>query len=78
MNCPGWKARGASSSKRSVVLATIEGIDGLAGWRHGPVNVWPTHNLFFGGVNAVQRTPDGSVMAVADGRRGGGAMVVHV
>jgi gamma-glutamyltranspeptidase/glutathione hydrolase len=56
---------------------SAEVIDGLAGWRHGPVNVWPTHNLFFGGVNAVQRTPDGSVLAVADGRRGGGAMVVH-
>jgi gamma-glutamyltranspeptidase/glutathione hydrolase len=56
---------------------SAEVIDGLAGWRHGPVNVWPTHNLFFGGVNAVQRMPDGSVLAVADGRRGGGAMVVH-
>ena len=51
-------------------------IGGLSGWTHGPVNVWPLHNLFFGGVNAVQRMPDGSVTAVADGRRGGGAMVV--
>ncbi len=40
------------------------------------MNVWPAHNSFFGGVNAVQRWPDGSVLAVADGRRGGGALVV--
>lgn len=51
-------------------------IAGLGGWPAGPVNVWPRHNLFFGGVNAVQRRPDGSVAAVADGRRGGGALVV--
>ena len=40
------------------------------------VNVWPEPNLFFGGINAVQRRADGSVVAVADGRRGGGALVV--
>ncbi len=51
-------------------------IDGLRASELGPVNVWPAHNIFFGGVNAVQRHPDGSVMAVADGRRGGGAVVV--
>ena len=51
-------------------------IDGLVAWERGPVNVWPAHNLFFGGVNAVQRLGDGSVLAVADGRRGGGAVVV--
>lgn len=54
-----------------------EVIDGLAGCALGPVNVWPEHNLFFGGVNAVQRMPDGAVLAVADGRRGGGALVVR-
>jgi len=43
----------------------------------GPsVNVWPEASLYFGGVNAVQRGADGSVVAVADGRRGGGALVV--
>ncbi|MCU0284309.1 MAG: gamma-glutamyltransferase [Candidatus Nanopelagicales bacterium] len=51
-------------------------IAGLAEGSAAPVNVWPEHNLFFGGVNAVQRTPDGTVTAVADGRRGGGALVV--
>lgn len=50
--------------------------EGLAASSLGRVNVWPGHNLFFGGVNAVQRTPDGVVTAVADGRRGGGAFVV--
>ncbi len=43
-----------------------------------PVRVWPSANVFFGGVNAVQRTPDGRVTAVADARRGGGALVVRV
>lgn len=42
----------------------------------GEVNVWPAPNPFFGGVNAVQRAADGSVTAVADGRRGGAAAVV--
>lgn len=42
----------------------------------GPVNVWPAPNPFFGGVNAVHRAADGSVTAVADGRRGGSAAVV--
>ena len=42
----------------------------------GEVNVWPAPNPFFGGVNAVQRAADGSVIAVADGRRGGAAAVV--
>lgn len=50
--------------------------DGLRACALGPVNVWPAHNLFFGGINAVQRFPDGAVLAVADGRRGGGAIVV--
>jgi len=50
--------------------------DGLRACALGPVNVWPAHNLFFGGINAVARTSDGAVLAVADGRRGGGAVVV--
>ncbi len=53
-----------------------EVIDGLRASALGPVNVWPQPNLFFGGVNAVARLPDGGVLAVADGRRGGGAFVV--
>ena len=57
-------------------MLPAELIDGLRACAISPVNVWPAHNLFFGGVNAVQRMPDGSVRAVADGRRGGGALVV--
>jgi gamma-glutamyltranspeptidase/glutathione hydrolase len=57
-------------------MLPAELIDGLRACAISPVNVWPAHNLFFGGVNAVQRMPDGSVSAVADGRRGGGALVV--
>jgi len=52
-------------------------VAGLGESALGPVNVWPQPNLFFGGINAVQQMPDGSVTAVADGRRGGGAMVVR-
>jgi gamma-glutamyltranspeptidase / glutathione hydrolase len=59
-------------------MLPAELIDGLRACAISPVNVWPAHNLFFGGVNAVQRMPDGSVRAVADGRRGGGALVVPV
>ena len=41
-----------------------------------PVNLWPTSNLFFGGVHAVTRHADGSVTAVGDHRRDGAAVVV--
>lgn len=51
-------------------------IRGLQSGAGPAVNVWPAASLFFGGINAVQRRPDGSVVAVADGRRGGGALVV--
>jgi gamma-glutamyltranspeptidase/glutathione hydrolase len=43
-----------------------------------PVNIWPGTNLFFGGVHAVTRHPDGSVTAVGDSRRGGAAAVVPI
>ena len=58
--------------------ATIEALRALVPpGEYGELNVWPEPNLFFGGVNCVQRLADGSVAAVADGRRGGGAMVVE-
>lgn len=44
----------------------------------GPVNQWSAKNLYFGGVNAVVRFPDGSVAAVGDSRRDGNARVVAV
>ena len=37
---------------------------------------WPASNLFFGGANAVEIRPDGSVAAAGDPRRGGGGVVV--
>lgn len=43
-----------------------------------PVNIWPTPQLFFGGVHAVRRRPDGTVTAVGDSRRSGAAVVVPV
>jgi gamma-glutamyltranspeptidase/glutathione hydrolase len=46
--------------------------------RGQPVNIWPGTNLFFGGVHAVTRHPDGSVTAVGDSRRGGAAVVIPV
>jgi len=37
---------------------------------------WRERNLFFGGANAVELLPDGSLAAAGDPRRGGDAMVV--
>jgi gamma-glutamyltranspeptidase/glutathione hydrolase len=37
---------------------------------------WEGLNLFFGGVQAVQRLPDGTVDAAGDPRRGGAGIVV--
>ena len=44
------------------------------GW--APVDVWPTPNVYFGGVHAVRRAADGTVTAVGDPRRGGAAAVL--
>src|SRR5262245_19718775 len=38
---------------------------------------WNSRNLFFGGVNAVEVLPDGTLAAAGDVRRGGGAVVVE-
>jgi gamma-glutamyltranspeptidase/glutathione hydrolase len=35
------------------------------------LNRWPERNMFFGGVHAVERLPDGTVRAAGDPRRGG-------
>jgi gamma-glutamyltranspeptidase/glutathione hydrolase len=42
----------------------------------GPVNVWPSTEVYFGGVHAVMRRADGSVQAVGDPRRHGTTAVV--
>ena len=44
-----------------------------AGWR--PVR-WAGRNLYFGGVSAVERRPDGTLAAAGDPRRGGHGIVV--
>ena len=42
----------------------------------GPVREWEASDLYFGGVHAAMRAPDGSVMAIGDVRRGGAVAVV--
>jgi len=57
--------------------ADLAGLTRLAasrGW--APVDPWPTHNVYFGGVHAVRRAADGTVTAVGDPRRGGAAAVL--
>ncbi|MCH9817058.1 MAG: gamma-glutamyltransferase family protein, partial [Actinomycetia bacterium] len=41
------------------------------------LNPWPSANLFFGGVHAVSRHADGSVIAVGDSRRAGAVGIVE-
>ncbi|HVQ88393.1 MAG TPA: gamma-glutamyltransferase [Actinomycetes bacterium] len=43
-----------------------------------PVNRWTSPNLYFGGVHAVMRYPDGRVEAVGDHRRDGTGQVVDL
>jgi gamma-glutamyltranspeptidase/glutathione hydrolase len=56
-------------------LRALDRSAATAGWP--AVEHWPTTNVYFGGVHAVRRHPDGRVTAVGDGRRGGAAAVVH-
>ena len=44
----------------------------------GEVSMWPDRHFYFGGVNAVLVGADGQVVAHADPRRGGAALVVPV
>ncbi len=55
--------------------ATDEQLSALAAL--GEVRVWQERNLYFGGVHAVQRHPDGAVTAAADPRRGGVVRIVE-
>ena len=41
-----------------------------------PMRAWAEPDLYFGGVHAIRRAPDGSVMAIGDVRRGGAVAVV--
>ena len=57
------------------ILHLEGGFPGVApdGW---PVVRWAGRNLFFGGVSAVEREPDGTYSAAGDPRRGGCGIVV--
>lgn len=50
----------------------------VAHMREGhPVQEWPSGDLYFGGIHAVSRAPDGSVHAIGDARRAGAVAVVR-
>ncbi len=49
-------------------------IDALAATGY-TINRWQTRHMFFGGVHAAARQPDGSFSAVGDARRGGAAVI---
>ena len=44
----------------------------------GPVNRWSRGSMYFGGVNAVRRHPDGSLEATGDARRHGSSAVIDL
>ena len=44
----------------------------------GPVNRWSRGSMYFGGVNAVMRHPDGRLEATGDHRRHGAAAVINL
>ena len=44
----------------------------------GPVNRWSRGSMYFGGVNAVRRHPDGRLEATGDARRHGSGAVIDL
>ncbi len=44
----------------------------------GPVQRWTTSSVYFGGVNAVRRHPDGRLEATGDSRRDGAGVVIDL
>ena len=50
-------------------------LDRVESWSHDLVR-WRRRNLYFGGTNAVEVLPDGSLAAAGDARRGGDGVVV--
>ncbi len=44
----------------------------------GPVNRWSRRSMYFGGVNAVRRHPDGRLEAAGDARRDGAGAVIDL
>jgi gamma-glutamyltranspeptidase/glutathione hydrolase len=83
--CAGQPVAEAIAAPRVHVEGGVAQVEG--GWpdsevdaleRSGTAEVvrWSGRNLFFGGVSAVETTPDGSLAAAGDPRRGGRGMVV--
>jgi gamma-glutamyltranspeptidase/glutathione hydrolase len=58
------------------VVHAESGID-VGGIDAGRRTEWRSRNLFFGGANAVEVLPDGTLAAAGDVRRGGAAVVVE-
>ena len=58
------------------VVHAEAGVD-VSGVDAEKVTQWKSRNLFFGGANAVEVLPDGTLAAAGDVRRGGGAVVVE-
>jgi gamma-glutamyltranspeptidase/glutathione hydrolase len=58
------------------VVHAEAGVD-VSGLETGSVTQWRARNLFFGGTNAVEVLPDGTLAAAGDVRRGGAAVVVE-
>lgn len=57
--------------------ADLDALAGLVARRGWPsLDPWPTTNIYFGGVHAIERAADGTVTAVGDHRRGGAAAAV--
>jgi hypothetical protein len=49
----------------------------VSGFDAESITRWKERNLFFGGTNAVEVLPDGTLAAAGDVRRGGAAVVVE-
>ncbi len=58
------------------VVHAEQGVD-VRGLGPEPLTQWKARNLFFGGANAVEVLPDGTLAAAGDVRRGGSAIVVE-
>jgi gamma-glutamyltranspeptidase/glutathione hydrolase len=82
-----WRVVGRGEPVAEAVAAPrVHVDDGVVhlegGWTGGAPDAaaeivrWSGRNLFFGGVSAVERLPDGTLAAAGDPRRGGSGAVV--